>query len=71
MMRHYVHYSKNPELYHKSNIVHEQMSGMVRWTYEKLNSDESEQNKMSDFETRYDELQIEGQMYIRLAALLW
>lgn len=47
------------------------MSGMVRWTYEKLNSDESEQNKMSDFETRYDELQIEGQMYIRLAALLW
>lgn len=70
MMRHHVHYAKNPELYH-CNVVHEQMSGMVRWMYEKVDSDESEQNKMNDFEIRYDELQREGQMYIGLVALLW
>lgn len=44
---------------------------MVRWMYEKVDSDESEQNKMNDFEIRYDELQREGQMYIGLVALLW
>lgn len=71
MMRHHVHYAKNPERYHRSNVVHEQMSGIVRWTHEKVDSDESEQNKMSDFEIRYDELQREGQMYIRLVTLLW
>lgn len=37
----------------------------------RVDSDASEQNKLSGCEVRDDELQREGQIYIGLVALLW
>lgn len=44
------------------------MSDMVRWTYDKVDSNVSKQNKSSGCEIRQDKVQREGQMYIGLVA---
>ena len=71
VMKHHVHNTKNPEFYHRSRVVHDQMSDVVRWPYEKIDSNVSEQNKSRGCKIRQDKVKREGQTYIGLVGLMW